>query len=347
MTDPALHALLAALPAALADGPVLWVADEHAAGIMPAVTAHPALTLLTNRWDVAAHARAQGIAAHFADMDFAVLAGAPFRHVLYRVSKEKPVVHHVINGARHVLLPGGQLQVFGLKAEGTKTYGEKARAYFGNGCTEKHGPVYVVQCEHSGRAPGSPLDDQDYPQLREIATPALTFWSKPGVFGWNRIDPGSAFLVEHLPAMLATLPAPPRTLLDPGCGYGYLTLASRDLALTRRVATDTNAAALAAMQRNADAYGLAVDVIAADGVQGVQGPFDLVLCNPPFHQGFAIEQTLTTRFLADTARVLSAQGAALFVVNTFIPLEKEAQPYFSRIGVLAHNRSFKLVRLAL
>jgi 16S rRNA (guanine1207-N2)-methyltransferase len=112
------------------------------------------------------------------------------------------------------------------------------------------------------------------------------------------------------------------------------------------VATDNNAAALIAMRRNAEHHGLAVEVVATDGAQGIDGPFDLVLCNPPFHQGFTMEDTLTARFLADTAQVLSPQGAALFVVNAFIGLEKEACKHFKQVSVLAHNRSFKLVRLS-
>ena len=40
--------------------------------------------------------------------------------------------------------------------------------------------------------------------------------SRPGVFAWDRIDPASALLVEHLPSDLAGKGA------DLGAGYGYL-----------------------------------------------------------------------------------------------------------------------------
>ncbi len=46
------------------------------------------------------------------------------------------------------------------------------------------------------------------------------FLSRPGVFAWDRIDPASALLAEHLPADLAGRAA------DLGAGYGYL---SREL----------------------------------------------------------------------------------------------------------------------
>ena len=42
------------------------------------------------------------------------------------------------------------------------------------------------------------------------------FSSRPGVFAWDRIDPASALLAEHLPADLAGKGA------DLGAGYGYL-----------------------------------------------------------------------------------------------------------------------------
>lgn len=42
------------------------------------------------------------------------------------------------------------------------------------------------------------------------------FVSRPGVFAWDRIDPASALLVEHLPTTLAGHGA------DLGAGFGYL-----------------------------------------------------------------------------------------------------------------------------
>ena len=86
-------------------------------------------------------------------------------------------------------------------------------------------------------------------------------------------------------------------------------------------------------------------MVAADAGDLVQGSFDLLLCNPPFHQGFTVDGTLGNKFLNSANRLLATGGQALFVVNSFIPLEQGAKQYFRRVEVLANNGSFKLVAM--
>jgi 16S rRNA (guanine1207-N2)-methyltransferase len=87
-------------------------------------------------------------------------------------------------------------------------------------------------------------------------------------------------------------------------------------------------------------------VVADDGASQLEPGFDLILCNPPFHQGFSVDGALTDKFLRQTRRLLSAHGMAIFVVNQFIPLERAAQPYFRVIDTVGRHPSFKLIRLA-
>lgn len=324
----------------------LWVADENALDFVGAISPCANLDILSNRFDVAAAASSAGHAVQFSDFDFSHYLPGSAQRIVYRVSKEKPVVNHVLNHALQSLGTGGELLIAGLKAEGTKTYIDKCKQLFANGSMEKSGSAYIGHFYKTADIPCAGfLDDQDYSSLRMIHTPALDFYSKPGLFGWNRIDQGSAFLIQALPDCLAGFPVQPQSLLDLGCGYGFLTLMTRDLSFSRRVATDNNAAALLAMKKNAEYLGIDVDVVAADAGSVLDGLFDIVLCNPPFHQGFSVAGDLTDKFLLGTRRLLSPKGAALFVVNTFIGLEKKAAAHFSSVTLLANNRSFKLLLL--
>ena len=342
--DPAVEVLLPFLQRH--DGKTLWVADENALSAVNSVVSYAELAIVSNRFDVVAAAKQSGHIAEFSDFDFSLCADNSVQRIIYRISKEKPVVHHVLNHAYRMLDVGGELLIAGLKTDGAKTYIDKCRQIFGNGNIKKSGQAYLGSfCKSSNALCVSFLDDQDYSSLRMIHTSSLDFYSKPGLFGWDRIDLGSAFLLEMLPDVLANFPVQPRSLLDIGCGYGYLTLMTRDLPLLQRVATDNNAAALLAMKCNADHHGINVEIVADDAGQSLGGFFDLVLCNPPFHQGFSVAGDLTEKFLRSARRLLSSQGAALFVVNTFIGIEKKAQPHFSSVKVLANNGSFKLVLL--
>ena len=175
----------------------------------------------------------------------------------------------------------------------------------------------------------------------------MQMWSKPGIFAWDRLDEGSCFLLEHLADALAGRDIPRRGL-DLGCGSGLLALALLSAGWSEIMATDNNAAALHAtahnLQLNTNSQHWTVQ--GADAGAGLQFSADLLLCNPPFHQGFAVDSSLTSKFLLAAHRLLSPRGQALFVVNGFIALEKLAAPLFGQVSTLADNRRFKVIRLA-
>ncbi|MEY4590801.1 MAG: hypothetical protein RL497_2877 [Pseudomonadota bacterium] len=187
------------------------------------------------------------------------------------------------------------------------------------------------------------LPTDNYPHLRPTLTlHEKTILSKPGIYGWDKIDQGSQLLVE---AVLAQNLTAVQHCLDLGCGYGYLTLATAHLPFAQRTCTDNNSAALAACQLNCDNWSINANLILADCAEGITTRFDLILCNPPFHQGFSVENQLTTRFLAAAAQRLQPNGAAFFVVNQFIPLERKACDYFKHCEKILSNGSFKVLRL--
>ena len=326
----------------------LWCSDENVLTSLPTIGQWPNKPfLMTNRWDVAQQAERLGFHHRFCDFDFSEIKAASLSHVFYRISKEKPVTHHIINQAHRLLIPGGKLFLCGQKNEGIKTYIDKAGKLFGcKVSAQKNGMVYTAVLENLTPQSDQWLDDNVYPQLRPIDSPdGVPIHSKPGLFGWNKIDQGSEFLIQALPALLAQLPEQPTRLLDLGCGYGYLTLMTADLPLEQRTLTDNNAAALHVARHNCELNNINADVIAADAGDQIQQTFDLILCNPPFHQGFSVDGDLTDKFILSTKRLLARHGTALFVVNQFIPLERKARQHFRQVNILANNGSFKLVTL--
>ena len=317
----------------------LLVADENCPPELLA-TLPPGTRVLSNRWDLCAAAHSHGLDASF--NDFELPATADLELIACRVPKERSAVRHLINRAWHALAPGGRLLLWGGKRTGIKTHGkEAATAFGGEPEVRKLGADYLAVATRTGAALHA-LADADYAALRPLLEyGGRALFTKPGLFGWDQIDPGSALLAAQLPHVFAAGGAP-ASLLDLGCGYGYLSVAAHALGAGTITATDTCAAALLACAKNFAAHGIAGQVVASDCADGIAERFDLVLCNPPFHRGFAADQELCARFFRAAASHLQRAGRALFVTHRVVPAATLAQEVFRSCEPIAATPSFQV-----
>lgn len=344
MSDAALEFLCEALLEH--DGKRLLIADEHLdSTLLLSLKTLPDLTLLSNRFDVCQAATENNIPCIFNDMNLSGLNDT-FSVIAYRVSKEKAIVHHVINQTPAHLAPKGCLLICGYKNEGIKTYINKAELFFGNKAEVSKGERQLKLAELTPLTLDVPLDDRDYTQQVEVGEQRqCILLSKPGQYGWNKIDKGSEALIKAFAQHIEQTQTP-ATLLDLGCGYGYLSVMSHALGVKYIVATDNNAAALASCQTNFQLNHIDGEVIADDCASGIHHQYDAVLCNPPFHKGFDTEKDLTEKFLRSASHHLKNDGVAFVVVNQFIPVETIAPSYFKCIEIVYRDKSFKVFKLS-
>lgn len=343
MSDVAFDLMLGALSAHPENA--LWLADENAmrADVLPVL---PSLKVVTNRFDLFESLQAKKADVTFSDFDLSDIADDSLNAVYLRVPKEKAIVHHLINEAGRILKEGGQLHICGHKQEGTKTYIDKAKKYLlGDTESSKDGQNFYAIIEKDDEL-GKRLDDKDYATLRPVAkVPDHEYLTKPGVFGWDKVDQGSAYLIENLADFTKLLNKSPESVLDLGCGYGYLSIQAHLAGFKNIVATDNNAGAVLACDANFKAFGIDGEVITADCANNIQQKFDLILCNPPFHQGFAVEGGMTEHFVNNIRHRLAPGGVAALVVNQFVPLESKAKGKFRKLVEVTRNKSFKLIAL--
>jgi release factor glutamine methyltransferase len=93
--------------------------------------------------------------------------------------------------------------------------------------------------------------------------------------------PETELVVERCLTLLETVAAP--RVVDVGTGTGAIALAiAHELPDAIVTATDISTDALALARENADANHLAVTFVESDLLAGVDGPFDLVVSNPPY-----------------------------------------------------------------
>jgi 16S rRNA (guanine1207-N2)-methyltransferase len=164
---------------------------------------------------------------------------------------------------------------------------------------------------------------------------AVKLWSQPGIFSWDRIDPGTALL-------LAVLPRLDGRGADLGCGIGILARA----VLTGETVThldlvDIDRRAVQAAERNI------VDSRAAFHWADVRTfarakDLDFVVMNPPFHDGGLEDRALGQAFVRQSHRCLREGGTAWLVANRHLPYEAGLVAAFSSVTLKAEHDGFKV-----
>lgn len=314
------------------------------------------IKVISNRVDVTDALTTQNIPCTYSD--FVLDSTTPsFDAVFFRVSKERLVSHHCINQALRVLKPEGQLILIGRKEDGIKTYIDKTKKQFKlQGTSKKDKNTYSAHLVKARPTIDmAELDSNNYEQLRHITTTtindyAFDLYSKPGVYGWKKIDPGSEFLLDTLIKEFhdnepTFSDQEQRSALDLGCGSGYLSLGLSALGLTRITATDNNAAAILATQKTLTSNHIDVQIIASDCGDALENQVDLIICNPPFHKGFDTDRTLSLRFVKACERLLKRKGVAYFVCNSFVAIERLFKEQQLNCSEMAKNTQFKVLKI--
>ncbi|MDP9499565.1 16S rRNA (guanine(1207)-N(2))-methyltransferase RsmC [Bisgaard Taxon 45] len=166
---------------------------------------------------------------------------------------------------------------------------------------------------------------------------SLSIYSLPGVFSANELDVGTNLL-------LTTLAQPIQgKVLDLGCGAGvigaYIKLHNPQVELTM---TDIHALALASSERTLAENQLAGQVIASDVFSDVTGKFDLIISNPPFHDGIDTAYRAVNELIAQAKWHLVQGGELRIVANAFLPYPDLLDQHFGTHQVLAKTNKFKV-----
>jgi 16S rRNA (guanine1207-N2)-methyltransferase len=153
----------------------------------------------------------------------------------------------------------------------------------------------------------------------------IGLWSQPGVFSWDRIDPGSALLAARLPQLKGQG-------ADLGCGVGYLSLKIlQSAAVTRLDLVDIDRRAVELARRNVtDPRAHMHWADAADGDPGLTG-LDFIVMNPPFHDAGTEDKGLGQAFIREAAKALRAGGSCWLVANRHLPYEAALSSAFKSV----------------
>ena len=136
-----------------------------------------------------------------------------------------------------------------------------------------------------------------------------------GVFSGASVDIGTR-------AMIAAFDRLPEyeTAIDFGCGTGILAAElKRRRPAARVVASDISAAAVESARGTVAAHNLQVDVVRDDGLsQQPEASADLIVLNPPFHDGGAVSIDAALAMFVEARRVLRPGGQLWTVWNSHL-----------------------------
>ncbi len=239
---------------------------------------------------------------------------------------------YVLALALRALKPGAALTGLAPKEKGGSRLGKELQGF---GCTvEEVGRRHQRIC-HTLR-PETPLGVDEAiaagaPQFVE----GLGLWSQPGLFSWDRPDPGTRLLISALP-QLAGQGA------DLGSGAGLLAKAIlAQPKVTKLALIDLDRRAVEAARRNIGDvrasfhWGDARTAALPDGL-------DFVVTNPPFHDLGTEDKALGQGFIRRAHALLRKGGVAWLVANRHLPYEGVLTPMFAKVELKADGSGFKV-----
>lgn len=234
--------------------------------------------------------------------------------------------------ALRALKVGGRLDVMALKDKGGSRLKKELQAFgveIAETAKAHHRHCTVIRPERltgvdEAIAAGAPR-----------LVPGLEAWSQPGVFAWDRIDPGSALLAQAMPPLKGAG-------ADLGCGYGALaTVVLKSPAVTTLRLIDLDRRAVEAARRNVEDARASFEWADARTLE-TTGTLDFVVSNPPFHDGGAEDKRLGQAFIRQAAGLLKKGGVLWLVANRHLPYEAELNDAFKRVRMVVDGGGYKV-----
>jgi len=108
--------------------------------------------------------------------------------------------------------------------------------------------------------------------------------------------------------------------------------------------SDSSVIAVKAAEETLKKNNMKAQVVFSDVFENINDTFDLILCNPPFHNGITTDYTFIEVFARDAKKHLNPGGEVYVVANAFLPYQPPLEKNIGPTEVVADDGKFKVYR---
>lgn len=250
--------------------------------------------------------------------------------------KAKQEALYLLNMLLATLGAGTEVIVVGENRSGIKSI-EKMFSPFGR--MQKYDSArrcsfYVGECES---APNRFNIDEWFKSYQvDTGEISLTIKSLPGVFSHGELDLGTRLLLDSLPDLSGKV-------LDFGCGAGVIGSVMKirypdiELALC-----DVSALAVESTKATLAANNIEGQAFASNVYSRVEGQYNAIVSNPPFHSGLETNYDATETLLKQAPEYLEKQGTLCIVANRFLKYPPIIEQVFGHCEANAKTGKFSI-----
>ncbi|GAA0856582.1 methyltransferase [Aliiglaciecola litoralis] len=235
--------------------------------------------------------------------------------------------------------PGGSIFLVGENKSGIKNAEklcQNVSAQTNKIDSARHCALYCAHIEHDHS-----FELTDWLSYKDIqlGETSCSIAFLPGVFNAGQLDPGTKLLIENIKPDISG------KVLDFACGAGVIAcFVGKQFADVQLTLSDVSALAITCAKLSLEKNDLKGDVIASDGLAQIQGSFDHIMTNPPFHTGIKTDYSITQTFIQQVGEHMHRNSTLLVVANRFLPYSDLLKTAFGKVKTIAYTPKFNLYR---